>query len=66
MQDNLNLQNVKFTVYTEFGDLRKLINEKYKDYDYVLFSCGGSSFNEFKNYKERGEQFKKLVMELLQ
>ena len=66
MQDNLNLENVKFTVYTEFGDLRKLINEKYKDYDYVLFSCGGSSFNEFNNYKERGEQFKKLVMELLQ
>jgi UDP-N-acetylmuramoylalanine--D-glutamate ligase len=65
MQDYLKLQNVKYTVYTEFGDLKKLINDKYKDYDYVLFSCGGSSFNEFKNYKERGEQFKQLVMETL-
>jgi len=65
MQDHLKLQNVKYTVYTEFGDLKKLIKDKYKDYEYVLFSCGGSSFNEFKNYKERGEQFKQLVMESL-
>lgn len=65
MQDYLKLQNVKCTVYREFGDLKKLIIDKYIDYEYVLFSCGGSSFNEFKNYKERGEQFKKLVMESL-
>ena len=65
MQDYLKLQNVKCTVYREFGDLKKLIIDKYIDYEYVLFSCGGSSFNEFKNYKERGEQFKQLVMESL-
>ena len=27
----------------------------------VLFSCGGSSFNDFKNYEERGNFFKSVV-----
>ena len=31
------------------------------DFDAILFSCGGSSFVDFKNYKERGEFFKKIV-----
>ena len=32
--------------------------------DTVLFSCGGASFNDFKNYKERGNFFKKIVNEI--
>ncbi len=27
----------------------------------ILFSCGGASFNDFKNYKERGNYFKDLI-----
>ena len=27
----------------------------------VLFSCGGASFNDFKNYEERGNFFKSVV-----
>ncbi|HRN77836.1 MAG TPA: UDP-N-acetylmuramoyl-L-alanine--D-glutamate ligase [Candidatus Dependentiae bacterium] len=32
--------------------------------DYVLLSPAGSSYDEFKNYEERGRHFKKLVKEL--
>lgn len=32
--------------------------------DVVLLSCGTSSFGMFKDYKDRGEQFKKAVREL--
>ncbi len=31
--------------------------------DIVLFSPGGSSFDEFQNYEERGNRFKKIVLE---
>ncbi len=31
--------------------------------DCILFSPGGSSFDLFKNYKERGEKFKELVLQ---
>tara|TARA_B100001123_G_C15189379_1_gene978659 strand:+ start:39 stop:1280 length:1242 start_codon:yes stop_codon:yes gene_type:complete len=30
-------------------------------FDTVLFSCGGASFNDFRNYEERGNFFKKIV-----
>ena len=30
-------------------------------FETVLFSCGGSSFNDFKNYEERGNFFKSIV-----
>ena len=32
-----------------------------KIFDTVLFSCGGASFNDFRNYEERGSFFKKIV-----
>ena len=32
-----------------------------KIFDTVLFSCGGASFNDFSNYEERGNFFKKIV-----
>ena len=38
--------------------------KKAKSNDIVLFSPGCSSFDMYKNYKERGEHFKKLVYEL--
>ena len=35
-----------------------------EDGDTILFSCGGASFNDFKNYEERGNYFKNLVKEI--
>ena len=32
--------------------------------DTVLFSCGGASFNDFKNYEERGNFFKSVVLNI--
>ena len=60
-----NINNFKITTYTKFEELKKILFEKSNNYEFVLFSCGGSSFNEFKNYKERGEKFKELVIGIL-
>jgi len=32
--------------------------------DTVLFSCGGASFNDFKNYEQRGNFFKSVVLNI--
>lgn len=42
----------------------KLANEKSKKNDVVILSPASASFDHYKNYKERGEIFKKLVLEL--
>ena len=44
--------------------LKNLIKSEMQEGDTVLFSCGGASFNDFKNYKERGNFFKKIVNEI--
>ena len=42
-------------------NLEDYLISHFMDFDVILFSCGGSSFGDFKNYKERGEFFKKIV-----
>ncbi len=42
-------------------DIEQVLSEITKPGDTVLFSCGGASFNDFKNYKERGNFFKTVV-----
>jgi UDP-N-acetylmuramoylalanine--D-glutamate ligase len=45
-------------------DLKNVLLNQIEYGDTVLFSCGGSSFNDFKNYEDRGNYFKKIVKEL--
>jgi len=48
--------------YESIEDLKQLIKENYQDFNTVLFSCGGSSFNDFSNYIDRGNYFKKMIV----
>ena len=45
-------------------ELKNVLQKEIKIGDTVLFSCGGSSFNDFNNYEDRGNYFKKIVKEL--
>ncbi|MGA1789973.1 MAG: UDP-N-acetylmuramoyl-L-alanine--D-glutamate ligase [bacterium] len=58
----------EYTRIIESEDLRSAIHESYrmaKPGDTVLLSPGCASFDMFKDYKDRGEQFKKMLMELI-
>ena len=59
---DINSNNFLVVEYENFEDLKKHIKNNYKKFDTVLFSCGGSSFSNFKNYMERGEYFKKMIV----
>tara|TARA_B100001113_G_scaffold211134_1_gene173188 strand:- start:89 stop:784 length:696 start_codon:yes stop_codon:yes gene_type:complete len=48
--------------YESIEDLQQLIKENYRNFNTVLFSCGGSSFSDFKNYVDRGIYFKKMIL----
>lgn len=45
-------------------DLKNVLLKEIQKGDTVLFSCGGSSFNDFNNYEDRGNYFKKIVNEI--
>ena len=64
MNLDLNKFNGKKIIYNSINEIKNLIKNEMEDGDTVLFSCGGASFNEFKNYKDRGNFFKKLVREI--
>ncbi len=59
---DINSNNFLVVEYEDFEDLKKYIKNNYKNFDTVLFSCGGSSFSNFKNYMERGEYFKEMIV----
>ena len=62
----LDLKNFKGKIiyYKSINEIKNLIISEMNNGDTVLFSCGGASFNEFKNYKDRGNFFKKIVKEI--
>ena len=44
--------------------LETYLAAEYENFETILFSCGGSSFSDFKDYKDRGLFFKKIVSNL--
>ena len=64
MKLNLNQFYGKIIKYESINEIKNLIKSEMQEGDTVLFSCGGASFNDFKNYKDRGNFFKKLVNEI--
>jgi UDP-N-acetylmuramoylalanine--D-glutamate ligase len=61
MQVNLNNTKAEIIELESIFDLEEKLEKNLHSGDTVLFSCGGSSFNDFKNYKERGKFFKLVV-----
>ena len=64
MEVSLNNINAEIIKLDSINNLEEKLKEIIKPGDTVLFSCGGASFNDFKNYKERGFFFKKIVSNL--
>ena len=61
MQVNLDNTNAEIIELNSIFDLEEKLEKNLHSGDTVLFSCGGSSFNDFKNYEERGNFFKSVV-----
>ena len=59
-----NLFNCEVEVIKSIFELEDKLKKDFQRFETVLFSCGGSSFNDFENYIERGEFFKSIVMNL--
>ena len=45
-------------------DLLEIFKIHHKDFDILLFSPAGSSFDQFKDYQNRGNFFKELIKSL--
>ena len=61
MEIDLSKANAKIIKIKSIFDIEQVLIEIIKPGDTGLFSCGGASFNDFKNYQERGNFFKTVV-----
>ncbi len=61
MEIDLSMTSAKIIKIKSIFDIEQVLIEIIKPGDTVLFSCGGASFNDFKNYQERGKFFKSVV-----
>ena len=61
MKVNLNNTDAEVIELDSIFDLEEKLEKNLDSGDTVLFSCGGASFNDFKNYEERGNFFKSVV-----
>ena len=66
VQEQAQIENVSIPVY-RCNSLEECViqaNEIAKENDIVLFSPASASFDMFKNFADRGEKFKELVLQL--
>ena len=54
--------NLAGTIYLKMSDALNVIFDVVQDNDIVLLSPGGTSLDEFKNFEDRGDTFKSLVI----
>ena len=59
-----NLFHCEVQVIKSIFELEDILKKDFQRFETVLFSCGGSSFNDFENYIERGKFFKSIVKNL--
>ena len=64
MEIDLSMTSAKIIKIKSIFDIEQVLTEIIKPGDTVLFSCGGASFNDFKNYQDRGNFFKTVVSNL--
>ncbi len=61
MKLDQNLFHCEVEVIKSIFELEDIVKKDFQRFETVLFSCGGSSFNDFENYIERGKFFKSIV-----
>ncbi len=64
MNIDINALDCEIVKLDSILSLETYLAAEYQNFDTVLFSCGGSSFSDFKDYKDRGLFFKKIVSNL--
>ena len=64
MNVNLGSHNADIIYIDDIYQLKKLLPSMISSNQIILFSCGGSSFNDFENYKIRGDYFKNLILSM--
>ena len=59
-----HLFHCEVQVIKSIFELEDILKKDFQRFETFLFSCGGSSFNDFENYIERGKFFKSIVKNL--
>ena len=64
MNIDIDVPNCEIVKLDSILSLETYLAAEYQNFETILFSCGGSSFSDFKDYKDRGLFFKKIVSNL--
>ena len=64
MNIDINVPDCEIVKLDSILSLETYLAAEYQNFETILFSCGGSSFSDFKDYKDRGLFFKKIVSNL--
>ena len=64
MNIDIDVQDCEIVELDSILSLETYLEAEYQNFETILFSCGGSSFSDFKDYKDRGLFFKKIVTNL--